>query len=88
MEQSGGLLKRISRSTKQAGPLRVYTPEGVVPGLAVSRSFGDTIAEGCGVTCTPEISFYNRTHEDEFIVMGSDGLFEFFSADEVLHHEM
>lgn len=54
-----------------------------MPGLAVSRSFGDTVAESCGVICTPDINFYSRTSEDQYAIMGSDGLYDFFEPEEV-----
>jgi serine/threonine protein phosphatase PrpC len=53
IKQHGGQLKRASRAAKQAGPLRVYNSQGLIPGLAVSRSFGDTIGEDCGITALP-----------------------------------
>lgn len=35
------------------GPMRVWIKEGSVPGLAMSRSFGDKIASNIGVIASP-----------------------------------
>lgn len=75
IEQQGGILKRTSKISHPGEPLRVYTQSGVVPGLALARSFGDTVAESCGVICTPDVNFYVRMPEDQYAIMGSDGLF-------------
>ena len=37
------------------GPARVWMMGENVPGLAMSRSFGDTVAGKVGVIATPEI---------------------------------
>ncbi|CAH0371848.1 unnamed protein product [Pelagomonas calceolata] len=51
--------------------------------LAVSRSFGD-VAHKSGeppvLTATPEVRIQNVTEEDEFVVLGCDGLWDALSA--------
>jgi hypothetical protein len=37
-------------------------------GLAMSRSFGDAIAHGLGVSCEPEITQYNLDSDDKFLI--------------------
>jgi hypothetical protein len=37
-------------------------------GLAMSRSFGDAIAHGLGVSCEPEITQYNLDLADKFLI--------------------
>ena len=53
------------------------------PGLAMSRSFGDTIASYVGVSVYPEIKELMLTPNDAYIVMASDGVWEFMSNEEV-----
>lgn len=48
-----------------------------IPGLAMSRSFGDIVASQAGVICEPEILSFELTEEDKFIVLASDGVWEF-----------
>ena len=65
-------------------PARVYASQlnpGLGPGLTMARSLGDLDADPCGVIATPEVSF--RTLEpgrDRFVVLASDGLWEFLSS--------
>lgn len=44
-----------------------------MPGLAVSRSFGDETVEILGVTAVPEVDVVDVSPEDQFIVVASDG---------------
>ena len=66
------------------GPERVWTKSMDGPGLAMSRSFGDEIAHKIGVVVDPEILEYYFLKEDKFIVLGSDGIWEFISNNEVV----
>ena len=48
-----------------------------IPGLAMSRSFGDTVAASVGVTAIPEQTEFTLGPEDKVIVLASDGVWEF-----------
>ena len=51
----------------------------------MSRSLGDIDADACGVIPTPEVAFYQlRMGVDKFIVLASDGVWEFLSSDHVV----
>ena len=67
------------------GPLRVYMKDKDMPGLAMTRSFGDYYATLAGTVCIPEVKERFFCQEDKFIVIGSDGLFEFISNDEIVN---
>lgn len=54
-----------------------------VPGLAMSRAFGDLLAHSVGVIAEPEINVTELVHGDEWLVLASDGLWEFVSLHEV-----
>ena len=64
------------------GPERVWLKNQNIPGLAMSRSFGDETAHLVGVTAEPEIIDYHFLHEDKFLILASDGIWEFISSDE------
>ena len=66
------------------GPERVWLKDEDVPGLAMSRSFGDDLAHTIGVTCEPEIIEIEFNEEDKFIILASDGIWEFMSNQEVV----
>lgn len=66
------------------GPARVWLKNQDLPGLAMSRSLGDAVASSVGVIPEPEILEFALCPEDKFIVIGSDGVFEFLSNEEVV----
>ena len=66
------------------GPARVWKKEGDVPGLAMSRSFGDEVGHEVGVIVNPEINEYEFVNEDKFIILASDGIWEFISNEEAI----
>ena len=63
------------------GPMRVWLKDDPLPGLAMSRSFGDRIATFAGVNAIPEVKRLELTPNDKFIIVGSDGIWEYISDD-------
>ena len=66
-----------------AGPDRVWIDDEELPGLAMSRSFGDEIATRAGVYAEPEVKIFPFEEQDRFIVIASDGLWEYVTNEEV-----
>ena len=66
------------------GPKRVWLQNKNIPGLAMTRSFGDQIASTVGVISEPEVKIYNFEIEDKFLIIASDGLWEYISNDEIV----
>ena len=60
-------------------PPRIWSPHGAYPGTAFTRSFGDMYAEELGVTAEPEILVRDLQPNDRYIVIASDGVFEFLT---------
>lgn len=54
-----------------------------IPGLAMSRSIGDFVAAQLGVTSEPEVIGVPLTKDHKFVVLASDGVWEFISSQEV-----
>ena len=65
------------------GPYRVWLKDQEMPGLAMSRSLGDQIAHSVGVSSLPEIKSRYIGINDKFVVIGSDGVWEFLSNQDV-----
>ena len=75
---AGGIVKQLKDSMGvEAGPFRVFSPGSECPGLAMSRSIGDSIAKKLGVISEPGIIEYNLNDKTKFIILGSDGIWEF-----------
>jgi serine/threonine protein phosphatase PrpC len=73
----GGIVDQISANGTKAGPkrcFRSYTSPS--PGLAVSRSFGDTDAHDIGCTCAPDITVLSREPGEDLIILASDGVWD------------
>ena len=69
---------------KKVGPARVYARDEDGPGLAMSRSLGDTVAEKLGVISTPDVKLVRRlVDKDRAIVLCSDGVSEFLSNERI-----
>ena len=66
------------------GPLRVYMKDKEMPGLAMTRSFGDYFGSTAGTISEPEVTEHIFKEEDKFIIIASDGLYEFIESEEVV----
>lgn len=75
---------RIARWQRNMGPLRVWLPGDWTPGLAMTRSIGDTVLSEYGVSPVPEVSYCRISKNDEFIVLASDGVWEFMTSQQVI----
>jgi serine/threonine protein phosphatase PrpC len=73
------------RIEKLGGKIELaYRDDPRIMGLSVSRSFGDISATPY-VTHKPEITGYKLTKNDQFIVIGCDGLYETLSNQDVVN---
>ena len=65
------------------GPPRVFQLGSEYPGLAMSRSLGDFQAKQVGVIPSPQIIEYDINLSTKYLVICSDGVWEFASNEEV-----
>lgn len=80
----GGRVFAVEYDDGVDGPPRVWLGHMDVPGLAMSRSLGDTVAHSAGVSSEPEFFTRTLTSDDRYLVLATDGLWEFMSDQEVL----
>ena len=85
IEKGGRIESYKDEEGEFVGPERVWLKTENVPGLAMTRSFGDDVAHSVGVISQPEIFEYNIVNEDKFILLASDGIWEFISSDECVN---
>ena len=62
-----------------SGPQRVWVKNINSPGLAMSRSLGDTVAHSVGCSCEPDLTYQILTPKDKIVLMASDGIWEFLT---------
>ena len=72
--KNNGMVKRMNDNGKQVGPCRVYDSSGKNPGLAMSRSIGDSSGSALGVISQPICTVYPIKRDEKFIVLASDGV--------------
>ena len=85
IEKAGGKVAQyIEEDGSFSGPFRVWVRGEKYPGLAMSRSIGDHIAKEVGVTYEPEISVYPININCKYLVVASDGLWDFVSNEDVM----
>lgn len=65
-------------------PPRLWFPNGMYPGTAFTRSIGDSAAERIGVFAEPEVTSKQLSPSHAFLVIASDGVFEFLSSQSVV----
>ena len=91
--KAGGEVRRLALdSGEEVGPHRVFVKGGVridgvvydIPGLAMSRAVGDIVAHNVGVSAEPEVLTKTLGSADKFIIIASDGVWEFIESDEAV----
>ena len=80
IKKGGKISKGKDEFGNASGILRIWKEDGNI-GLALTRSFGDEIMSKVGVTCEPEIKQFFLGKEDKFIIIGTDGLWEYISSE-------
>jgi serine/threonine protein phosphatase PrpC len=70
---------------KYLGPERVWLNNSDIPGLAMTRSLGDKVAHSVGVISEPEIRKYEFNGNEKFIILASDGIWEYIDSDECVN---
>ena len=80
----GGIVRRAFDDIDEDGPYRVYMRGEDFPGLAMSRSIGDIESKKIGVIPNPEFIEYNISEETKYMIICSDGIWEFMSNKRVM----
>ena len=80
--ENNGRIQPFTEDGEFVGPQRVWIKEEEVPGLAMTRSFGDRVAATVGVMSEPEIKEFDFDENDKFMIIASDGIWEFISSQE------
>ena len=83
IEENGGEISQYEEDGEKSGPFRVWKKGEVYPGIAMSRSIGDFIATTLGVVPLPKFIEEKIDKDTKFIVLASDGVWEFLSNEKV-----
>lgn len=84
---AGGQVHRGRGENVSSGALRVWLGDQMVPGLAMSRCFGDEIGQRAGVISEPDIVEhpYVRNFEN-YLIIASDGIWDALSNEFVAEY--
>ncbi|OMJ87806.1 hypothetical protein SteCoe_10367 [Stentor coeruleus] len=93
--QSGGIIDNIRGKTyideegNAYGPLRIWVKKNEYPGLAMTRCFGDSVSKIIGAISEPgsfylEVTKYEMSINDRFMVIATDGIWEYLSNQKVV----
>ena len=86
----GGRVDRLTfdQQGRPVGPYRVFLQDRWVPGLAVSRAFGDSIVRDAGVISKPDINSLTLGgglgEAKRVVILGTDGLWEWISNEDAM----
>jgi len=82
---SGGVVEQMQNQFGEGvGPYRVWVKGADYPGLAMSRSIGDLKGKTIGVISEPGILEYDVNETTKFVVIASDGVWEFLRNETIL----
>ena len=81
--ENGGEISQFEEDGEKSGPFRVWKKGEVYPGIAMSRSIGDFIATTLGVIPVPKFIDEKIDKDTKFIVVASDGVWEFLDNQKV-----
>jgi len=84
LKHKGRVDRLVDETGEQIGPFRIWLKYAWVPGLAMSRALGDTLAHRVGVTSEPDTYSHELTKSDQYLILATDGVWEFISQDEAI----
>ena len=81
--KNGGEVSQYEEDGIKSGPYRVWKKGEMYPGIAMSRSIGDLLASTLGVIPEPEFIEMEIDKDTKFIILASDGVWEFLDNQKV-----
>lgn len=82
--ECGGEVSQYEEDGEASGPFRVWKKGEMYPGIAMSRSIGDLLASTLGVVAEPKMIEETIDKDTQFIVLASDGVWEFLPNQNVV----
>ena len=87
IEAAGAYVRPGSTEGEEFCVARVYEAKGKTwlgPGLCISRALGDVNAARAGVVATPEVMVHEIERDDTYLILASDGVWEFIDDEEAV----
>lgn len=80
----GGRIFPVVYDAGQRGKNRVWLSHVDLPGLAITRSIGDTIATTVGVISNPEFTIHNIENASRYLIVATDGIWNMMTNKELI----
>jgi serine/threonine protein phosphatase PrpC len=81
IQAKGGQVRRLEGDI----PHRVFVAGKLYPGLAMTRSIGDTVGSTAGVVAVPEVKSRKVEKDWRFVLLCTDGVWEFIDSQEAVN---
>ena len=88
IENAGGVVSQCNDKYDDGlfgGPFRVWKKGCDYPGISMSRSIGDIVSKELGVISEPDIITFDIRDDCNYIILGSDGVWEYLSSERVVN---
>ena len=84
-DKGGVVIQDVDEDGNPEGPFRIYLKGESWPGIAISRSIGDSDAKTIGVIPNPQIIEYTLSPKSKYMIICSDGIWEYISNDKAMN---
>ena len=84
ISKGGTVEQGLDDNNKPCGPFRIWVKGEDFPGIAVSRSIGDLVSKMIGVIPNPQIIEYTLTPKSKYMLICSDGIWEFINNEKAM----
>ena len=84
IKSGGRVFAQTNQQGEELGPPRVWMKDVLMPGLAMTRSFGDKAGIKAGTNAEPELLEHTIEGTDKMIVIASDGVWQYLQNEEVM----
>jgi serine/threonine protein phosphatase PrpC len=79
----GRIQQKVDEFGNSHGPYYVWKNYSNIPGLKITRSIGNTIAQDIGIINTPHIAQHKLGIHDEFLILASEGIWSVMKSQDV-----
>ena len=80
--ENNGKIGHLFETTNS--PKKIYLKNSDIPGLSISRSFGDTIAHSVGVISEPEVKTFYYNGNEKFIILANHTFWDIIDSEETI----
>ena len=82
----GNVIQLKNKIEPEKGPLKIFLKDDNIPGLSITRSFGDRIGKSIGMISNPVINEYTLNKDVKFIIIASSGVWKFIKEKDILNY--